>query len=66
MTLGRDGALSEKPKLVRSSGFADFDQAARTAIERALPFAPLPKELAPELTRIGVLIPVAFSNPMIE
>ncbi|MET0340619.1 MAG: TonB family protein [Polyangiales bacterium] len=66
VTLGRDGALSEKPKLVRSSGFADFDQAARVAIEHALPFAPLPKELAPALTRISVLVPVAFSNPMVE
>ena len=66
VTLGRDGALSGEPKLVRSSGFADFDKAAQIAIERALPFAPLPAELAPNLPRIALLIPVAFSNPMIE
>jgi TonB family protein len=64
--LGRDGAPSGKPRLVRSSGFADFDAAAAVAIQRALPFAPLPAELAPALTRIGLLIPVAFANPMIE
>jgi len=66
VTLGRDGGLSGAPRLVRSSGFADFDRAAAVAIERALPFAPLPAELAPELPRIALLIPVAFSNPMIE
>lgn len=64
--LRRDGVLNSRPKLVRSSGFADFDRAAAKAIERALPFAPLPKELAPELRSIALLIPVAFSNPMVE
>jgi TonB family protein len=64
--LGRDGALSGKPRLIRSSGFPDFDAAAAVAIQRALPFAPLPAELAPQLMEIGLLIPVAFSNPMIE
>lgn len=66
VTLRRDGALNGRPKLVRSSGFADFDEAAAKAIERALPFAPLPAELAPELPSIALLIPIAFSNPMIE
>lgn len=64
--LRRDGGLSGAPRLIRSSGFPDFDKAAAVAIERALPFAPLPAELAPALTRIGLLIPVAFSNPMVE
>ena len=64
--LGRDGALTQKPRLIRSSGFKDFDKAAERAIERALPFAPLPAQLAPAVDRIAVLIPVAFSNPMVE
>jgi len=64
--LGRDGALSSKPRLIRSSGFADFDAAAALAIQRALPFAPLPAELAPQLLEVSLLIPVAFSNPMVE
>lgn len=66
VVLGRDGGLSGPPRLVRSSGFRDFDEAAAIAIERALPFAPLPAELAPNLQSIALLIPVAFSNPMIE
>ncbi len=64
--LARDGGLSGGPHLVRSSGFADFDAAAARAIERATPFAPLPPELAPELDRISLLIPIAFANPMVE
>jgi TonB family protein len=66
VVLDRDGALTGKPRLVRSSGFSDFDAAAQIAIERALPFAPLPKELAPALTEIALLIPINFANPMIR
>ncbi len=66
VVLDRDGALAGKPRLVRSSGFSDFDAAAKIAIERALPFAPLPKELAPALTEIALLIPIKFANPMIR
>ncbi|MDB4990253.1 MAG: hypothetical protein JWN04_5431 [Myxococcaceae bacterium] len=66
ITIGRDGKLDGAPRLIRSSGFADFDAAAALAIERALPFAPLPAALAPKLERVGLLIPVAFSNPMVE
>ncbi|HEX5661507.1 MAG TPA: TonB family protein [Polyangiales bacterium] len=66
VVLDRDGALTGKPRLVRSSGFSDFDAAAKIAIERALPFAPLPKELAPALTEIALLIPINFANPMIR
>jgi TonB family protein len=66
VVLGRDGALAGQPRLVRSSGFSDFDAAAKIAIERALPFAPLPKELAPAMNEIALLIPINFANPMIE
>jgi TonB family protein len=66
IVLARDGTLDGAPRLIRSSGFADFDAAAARAIERALPFAPLPRELAPALRQVSLLIPVAFSNPMVE
>lgn len=66
VVLARDGGVHGSPRLVRSSGFADFDRAAGDAIARALPFSPLPAELAPELDDIALLIPVAFANPMVE
>jgi TonB family protein len=62
----RDGGLSAGPRLVRSSGFRDFDEAAVVAIKRALPFSPLPEQLLPEETDLPLLIPVAFSNPMVQ
>jgi len=62
----RDGGLSGSPHLVRSSGYADFDQAAVVAIQRAVPFSPLPDRLLPESADVTVLIPIAFSNPMVQ
>lgn len=62
----RDGRLSGSPHMVRSSGFADFDEAAVVAIRRAVPFSPLPERLVPESRDVTVLIPIAFSNPMVQ
>jgi hypothetical protein len=62
----RDGSLDGPPRLLRSSGFSDFDAAAITAILRALPFEPLPASLAPEHSRLSLVLPVAFANPMVE
>jgi TonB family protein len=62
----RDGRLAQSPSLVRSSGFADFDEAAVVAIERAIPFSPLPERLLPNALDVTLLIPVAFSNPMVQ
>jgi TonB family protein len=62
----RDGQLAGAPHLVRSSGYADFDQAAVLAIRRAVPFSPLPERLVPEADGLTLLIPVAFSNPMVQ
>lgn len=62
----RDGGLATAPRLVRSSGFSDFDEAAVVAIRRALPFTPLPDQLAPGEADLSLLIPVAFSNPMVQ
>ncbi|MEZ4256071.1 MAG: TonB family protein [Polyangiales bacterium] len=60
----RDGTPARHPTLVRSSGFADFDDAARRAVERALPFTPLPPELAPEFQVLRVILPIQFENPV--
>jgi TonB family protein len=62
----RDGRLSGTPRLVRSSGFSDFDAAAISAIQRALPFSPLPGQILPNEGDLSLLIPVAFSNPMVQ
>jgi TonB family protein len=62
----RNGRLSGTPRLIRSSGFADFDAAAQAAIRHATPFPPLPKGLAPEQESFAILIPIAFDNPMVE
>jgi TonB family protein len=62
----RDGRLAQSPYLVRSSGFADFDEAAVVAIRRAAPFSPLPERLLPEALDVTLLIPVSFSNPMVQ
>lgn len=62
----RDGGLAQGPRLVRSSGFADFDAAAVLAIRRAAPFSPLPSQLLPGEGDLTLLIPVAFSNPMVQ
>ncbi len=64
--LHRDGSPVAHPDLIRSSGFADLDAAARTAIERALPFSPVPDELAPDFQLLQIIIPVAFVNPMVH
>ncbi len=62
----RNGRLSGTPRLIRSSGFADFDAAAHAAIRHATPFPPLPQGLAPEQESFAILIPIAFDNPMVE
>lgn len=62
----RDGTLASAPRLVRSSGFDDLDQAALAAIRAATPFAPLPGDLAPELSSLSIRLPIEFSNPMVR
>jgi TonB family protein len=61
-----DGQLVGRPTLVRSSGFSDFDAAARVAIERAAPFPPLPPELVEGVDRHTVRMTIEHSNPMVE
>jgi TonB family protein len=62
----RDGTLAGTPRILRPSGHADLDRAALAAIDAAIPFSPLPADLAPELDRFPLQIPVEFSNPMVR
>ncbi len=62
----RDGTLVGAPRLVRTSGFDDMDQAALMAIREATPFSPIPNDIAPHLARIPIRLPIEFSNPMVR
>lgn len=62
----RDGSLAAPPRLLRSSGFPDLDRAARQAIASALPFAPMPENVAPGRSELRVDMNIEFSNPMIR
>ena len=57
--VGADGRLSEGPRVVKSSGFDEFDSAALRAVRRAAPFPaiPFPVELS---------MSVIFDNPVIR
>jgi len=66
LQVNRDGSLRGAPRLVRSSGYEDLDQAALAAIRAATPFSPVPDDLAPSLERIPIRMPVEFSNPMVR
>jgi TonB family protein len=50
-------------RVVRSSGFQDFDGAAVSAVERAAPFAPVPSILG---GGVDVRAPFDFQNPMVR
>ena len=59
-----DGKLGDSIQVIKSSGFAEFDQAALEAVRKATPFRPMP-----DLSRagpLGVTLPVTFSNPVIR
>ena len=44
--VGVDGRVSEGPRVVKSSGFDEFDSAAVRAVRRAAPFPPMPIDVA--------------------
>ena len=57
--VGADGRLSEGPRVVKSSGFDEFDLAAVRAVRRAAPFPTMP-------IMIPMSMSVIFDNPVIR
>jgi protein TonB len=57
--VGADGRVSEGPRVVKSSGFDEFDSAAVRAVRRAAPFPPMPVVLPMSMSFI-------FDNPVIR
>ncbi len=57
--VGVDGRVSEGPRVVKSSGFDEFDSAAVRAVRRAGPFSPMPAMLPMSMS-------VIFDNPVIR
>jgi len=66
MRVSRDGTPAGTPRMIRSSGHEAFDQAAALAVRSALPFSPLPAELAPDMDAIPVTLSLEFGNPLIR
>jgi TonB family protein len=56
-----DGALGEGPRIVKSSGFVEFDAEAVKAVLRAAPF---PRRT--ETAGISLFMPVTFENPLVR
>ncbi len=62
--VGVDGRLREGPRVVKSSGFSEFDSAAVQAVKRAAPFPPMPD---PSTARpVPVSLRQIFDNPVIR
>lgn len=65
-SVARDGGLVGAPRVVRSSGFGDLDDAALAAVLRSAPFPPLPDEIAPNSPDVHLTVPVEFWNPTVH
>jgi protein TonB len=62
--VGVDGRLREGPRVIKSSGFSEFDSAAIRAVKRAAPFPPMPD---PARARpVPVSLRQIFDNPVIR
>ncbi|HXJ22345.1 MAG TPA: TonB family protein [Polyangia bacterium] len=62
--VGVDGQLRDGPRVVKSSGFSEFDSAAIRAVKRAAPFPPMPD---PSKARpVPVSLRQIFDNPVIR
>ncbi len=61
-----DGTPTGTPRLLRSSGFPDLDEAARRAIDAALPLEPLPEALRDGRGTLRLTLPVRFANPSVR
>jgi TonB family protein len=62
--VGVDGQLRDGPRVVKSSGFSEFDSAAIRAVKRAAPFPPLPDPL--KARPVPVSLRQIFDNPVIR
>ncbi len=59
-----NGRLGDGPRVVKSSGFEEFDAAAVRAVRRAAPFPPMPD---PATARPRLLsLRVTFDNPVVR
>lgn len=62
--VGVDGRLGDGPRVIKSSGFEEFDAAAMRAVRRAAPFPPMPD---PGAARpLSVSLRVSFDNPVVR
>jgi protein TonB len=59
-----DGRLGDGPRIVKSSGFEEFDSAALRAVRRAAPFPAMTNGRAARPLRVSM--PVTFDNPVIR
>jgi protein TonB len=57
--VGTDGRVADGPRVVKSSGFEEFDSAAVRAVRRGAPFPPMPVMLPMSMS-------VIFDNPVIR
>ncbi|HVX94450.1 MAG TPA: TonB family protein [Polyangia bacterium] len=57
-----DGALGEGPRIVKSSGFQEFDAEAVRAVQRAAPFPRRPEGGS----GLSLSMPVTFENPLVR
>ena len=62
--VGADGRLRGGVRVSKSSGFDEFDTEATRAVERAVPFPPLPSALSGQ--PVTVSLSFAFENPLIR
>lgn len=62
--LRTDGKISDGVRVVKSSGFDEFDSAATRAVLRAAPFPPMPDPASARPLPISVR--VAFENPVVR
>ncbi len=62
--VGVDGQLRDGPRVVKSSGFSEFDSAAIRAVKRAAPFPPMPDPS--NAHPVPVSLRQIFDNPVIR
>lgn len=61
-TVMADGSV-QNVKVLKSSGYRQFDSVVLAAIHKAAPFAPIPGSLG---AKLDIIAPFEFSNPMIR